>query len=356
MQIMTLKRTAALLTVGLMAGAGWRMTTALGDDRGGPPGDQPGRNDGAQGPRDRSPGPPREPESLSGTLAGFNLGPQGEPEGLLVKDGSGKILQVNFPPPVAFKVQGAVAVGDSLTLSAVPMRSAPDHPVYGLVSVTGAKGQKVDIAPPGESQGGHAEGTIKYLNYDRGGQVNGAVLISGDFVEIGRAASRLNLQVGEKLTADGPAHPMADGQQCIRADTVNGQTVDRSQDRQRGGGGQGQQQTAGRRGPPQQPRDDYGSGDRAPSDRGGGGRDRGRDANGNGPDDGPPPQRDRGDRPPPPPQNDGNGPQNDGNGPPPREGRNGPPPQDNGNGRQPDGNQPPAPGGRNAPPPPPDQQ
>ncbi len=190
MHIRTLKRTAALLTVSLMAGASWRMTTARGDDRGGPPDGQPGRYDAAQGRRDRSPGPPREPESLSGTLAGFDLGPQGEPEGLLLKNASGKILQVNFPPSAASKIQGAVAVGDSMTLSALPMRSGTDHAVYGLVSVTGAKGQKVEVAPPGEPQVGHAEGTIKYLNYDRGGQVNGAVLISGDFVEIGRSAGR----------------------------------------------------------------------------------------------------------------------------------------------------------------------
>lgn len=333
---------SGLLAVCVLAGAYIPITR--GDDRVGPPPEPRGRYDG---PQSRSPGPPRQPDSLNGTLLGFNLGPQGEPEGLLVKDIGGKILQVNFPPPVGAKVQQAVAVGDAVTLSAVPMRSVPDHPVYGLVSVTGAKGQKVDVAPPGEPQSGHAEGTIKYLNYDRGGEINGAVLISGDFVEIGPSAAQLNLQPGEKLTADGPARPMPDGQQCIRADTVNGKSVDRFQDRQ-GRGERGQRPAALRNGAPQQGPDDRGlrgrgATDRVPGDRGEGPSDRGSasrgpqaDANGNGPEDGPPPaqrggQRGRGDRPPPPPQNDRDG-------------------------RRDDGNQPPPPGGRDAPPPPPDRQ
>ncbi len=353
---------SALTALGVMCVS---PSSARADDRAAPP-----PQDRPAPPHDRLPRSDRpkarsapQPESFSGTVDAFNMGPRGEPNALLITDASGKIMQVNFPPWMALAIQQAVAVGDSVTLTAAPMRSMPDHAVYGLVSLN-AKGKSIQIPRPGDVKSGHAEGTIKQLNYDRDGRVDGAVLISGDFVEIGPAAGRLDLKVGAKLTADGPSQLLPGGQTLVRADTVNGTAVDRPPRRddgrnalvERRAGEREGERGAGDRGPgDRRPRDarfreggpgqdgadrgpgdrglgDDAPGDRSPEDRGPaerGSRDRGPRPDGQGPEDGPPP-----------PPGDDQGP--------PRRGDRTPPP--------PDDNQVPTRRGDKAPPPPPQEQ
>ena len=174
-------------------------------------------------------------DALSGTITSFNLNAHGDPDSLLIKDGSGKTLQVNFPPPVGVEVQQAAPVGDSVTVNAVPTRSMPDHPVYNLVSLKGAKGKDVHVPQPGERKTAHAEGIVKNLNYNHEGHADGVVLDSGDFILIGPETDRMKLKEGEKVAADGTTVPMPAGHSVIRASTVNGQQIQQPPPRPPGG-------------------------------------------------------------------------------------------------------------------------
>jgi len=68
------------------------------------------------------------------------------------------------------------------------------------------------------------EGVVKYLNYTRHGEVNGAVLESGDFVHLGpKGAKLVKLAIGEKLSMVGAAATMGDGHLVIEDPSeVNG--------------------------------------------------------------------------------------------------------------------------------------
>lgn len=166
----------------------------------------------------------RHPQDLTGTVQSYNLAPRGNYEGLLVKTGD-RLAQINFPPDMAAAITHAAPLGEQVKMQVIPQMSMPDHPVYDLVSITGPKGQELKLPRPGEHKVLHADAPVKHLNYDRTGQVNGAILESGDFVFIGPDAANMDLKPGQKLTADGRGAPMADGKNIINAETVNGVTV-----------------------------------------------------------------------------------------------------------------------------------
>ena len=115
----------------------------------------------------------------------------------------------------------------------------PDHKVYRLVSITTADGKTIDLATkPNEAQ---VEGTIKRLNYDRGGRVNGAILDNGELVIFDPSAnSTLKLQPGQKLTADGTTRQVSGGAAVLEAKTVNGTEVPQQRRGPGGPGGGGQ--------------------------------------------------------------------------------------------------------------------
>jgi len=189
-------------------------------------------------------------ESLSGSVESFNHSPKGPYESLLLKTG-GKLVQVNFPPHAARDVTKAIAVGDNISVMAVAEEAKGDHPVFKAQSITDAKGMKIDFpAPqpgepgkpkPGEPKGpkpkphevgkteavGRIAGKVTRLNYARHGEVNGAMLDSGDFVHLGpKASAELKLAVGQELTVEGPATLMPAGGKVIEHPTkVNGKEI-----------------------------------------------------------------------------------------------------------------------------------
>jgi len=148
--------------------------------------------------------PDKAPQTLKGAVERFNHSPEGRYEGLLLKSGD-KLVQVNFPKPLAAEVTKAVATGDQISVVGVAEEAKGDHPVYRLQKLTTAKGAEIAMERK-------IEGVVKYLNYSRHGEVNGAVLDNGNFVHLGPKGVRLvKLAIGEKLSAEGEAATMGDG-------------------------------------------------------------------------------------------------------------------------------------------------
>jgi hypothetical protein len=198
-----------------------------------------------------------ELESLSGSVEWFNHSPKGAYDSLMLKSGD-KLVQVNFPPGAAADVAKAVPVGDSIRVVAEAEEAKGDHAVFKAQSITDAKGVKMDLRglepaepgkpkpkpgkpKPGEPKGlkpkpqepeetqamERIAGKITRLNYARHGEVNGAVLESGDFVHLGpKVSQELKLAVGQELAVEGPATAMPSGGKAIEHPTkVNGKAI-----------------------------------------------------------------------------------------------------------------------------------
>lgn len=67
------------------------------------------------------------PHILKGVVERFNHSPEGRYEGLLLKSAD-KLVQVNFPKPMAAEVTKAVATGDQISVVVVAEEAKGDHP------------------------------------------------------------------------------------------------------------------------------------------------------------------------------------------------------------------------------------
>lgn len=163
---------------------------------------------------------------LQGTVQGYNYAPRGEIEGLMLKSGA-RIVQVNLPHELAAVVSQAGGVGSEVRIEAIPAMGMPDHPVYEFYAMDAGQGRRIKLPSPQDERFVHLEGSIKQLNYGRRGEVNGAVLDSGDFVHVGpAAAATMNLAIGQKITVDGIGRPMLAGpHQSIDPTAINGQLL-----------------------------------------------------------------------------------------------------------------------------------
>jgi hypothetical protein len=164
-------------------------------------------------------------QPLEGVAQAFNFGPDGNYESLVLSTADNRAIQLNFPPFAAGAVAQAIALGDKVTVSAYPRMSMPDHPVYELVTIAGPHGASITIPQPDDQKQAHVDGVVQRLNYARDGRVNGAVLESGDFVQVGPQAAALNLAPGQKLSVDGMQRPTVLGKTVIRATNVNGTAI-----------------------------------------------------------------------------------------------------------------------------------
>jgi len=165
--------------------------------------------------------PDNEPHTLKGVVERFNYSPQGCYESMLFKS-SEALVQVNFPPHMAAEMTKVVTAGDQISVVAVAERSKGDHPIYRLQKLTSAKGEEIVMLEP--KPGEHPqhknlekiEGTIKYLNYARRGEVNGVIFESGDFVHFGPHGARLvKLAMGQKLVVEYVPATTPDGHKVI---------------------------------------------------------------------------------------------------------------------------------------------
>jgi hypothetical protein len=177
--------------------------------------------------------------SLRGQLVCFNLSPKGVPEGMIVRCDGG-LVQVNFDPELAGVVTRATSEGDAVTVDAVPFADghadAP-HPLYDLVRLTPGDGGRPVVADgPGEADV-TVRGTVVRLNHARRGEVNGAILDTGDFVHLRPHGVRGvgGLRVGQELTAVGEVRPGWSGSRVIEARTANGIDIGKPPHKPHGG-------------------------------------------------------------------------------------------------------------------------
>jgi hypothetical protein len=173
---------------------------------------------------------------LTGTLANWNYGPRGAVEGILVKTADG-LVQINLPPEASQKVAAAAALGDTLAATVAveppppldPNGGAPDHAVYRGLKVV-VKGTTIELGGPGGPDQGeavHIDTTVKSLNFDRRGAVNGAILESGELLTLGGPGGmqQLTLKPGDKLSVDGTKITAPSGIKVVEPATINGKAV-----------------------------------------------------------------------------------------------------------------------------------
>ena len=160
----------------------------------------------------------------TGTVQSFNVSPKGHYEGLLLRSGD-EVLQVNFPGEWSATVAEVATLGSRITVE-IEQREThghPSHPVYELIHLDSEekRNSSLDVANgPGD---GHFSGTVERLNYALHGEVNGAILDTGDFLHVKpHGAAALALAVGMKVKGVGSSKPMVGGNRVIEADEVNG--------------------------------------------------------------------------------------------------------------------------------------
>jgi hypothetical protein len=145
-----------------------------------------------------------------GIVEAFNISPKGEYEGMLMKSG-GEVIQVNFRKEWGPQIKEAAAPGAKLAIEVEEEETHEHacHPVFRLVNLAGANGD--------------FSGKVTRLNYALHGEVNGAILDTGDFLHVKpHGATALKLKTGMKVKGTGARKPMADGHQVIEAEEVNG--------------------------------------------------------------------------------------------------------------------------------------
>lgn len=160
---------------------------------------------------------------IEGTHTHFNYSPKGGYEALILATAKGPV-QVNFERHHAGVLAAALKPGIKVSLKVAPMDDleAPEHPVYQLQTLH-VRGQALELEPQVQ-----IKGTIQRLNYTLHGEVNGALLDTGDFVHLRPHGARaLRLAPGQPLRASGQSRPLLFGpHRALEADTVNGLSLD----------------------------------------------------------------------------------------------------------------------------------
>ncbi|APP86677.1 hypothetical protein ABQZ99_001240 [Xanthomonas hortorum pv. vitians] len=147
------------------------------------------------------------PVSVTGTVERFMLNPNGEVDGLWLRDGT----QVAFAPHLSGELQAAVRRGDAVTVQGYRLGSLPVLRASSIRSTRGGR-EVVDRPPttaamppappaPAALTPLQAEGRIERLVYGPGGETNGALLSDGTLV---RMPPHLALQFGDLLRTGAP--------------------------------------------------------------------------------------------------------------------------------------------------------
>jgi hypothetical protein len=167
----------------------------------------------------------RKVEKFHGILQDFNFSPKGGVEGFLLHS-DGQTVQVNVSSEVGIAVVRGMGQNVEVTVEPEAQTARPrkgNHPVYRLVTLTGADGKPLIFAGLGDSAIVTVQGTVKRINYTRQGEANGVILDSWDFIYLKtEGMKRAGLKVGDHVTAEGPSGMMPLGQRVIEAKTVNG--------------------------------------------------------------------------------------------------------------------------------------
>ena len=162
-------------------------------------------------------------EKFHGLLQDFNLSPRGAVEGFVLHS-EGQTVQVNVTPEVGFAaVRG---IGQTVEVTVEPESFAAklgkgEHPVYRLITLTGADGKPLIQSASGKPEPITMQGVVKRINYARHGAANGVVLENGDFVHVRPdVMKRRNFKSGDPVTVEGTFVLMPLGQKAIEAKTI----------------------------------------------------------------------------------------------------------------------------------------
>jgi hypothetical protein len=167
-------------------------------------------------------------EKFHGVLQDFNFSPKGGIEGFLLRS-NGQTVQINVTSDVGFAV--VRGIGQTVEATVEPdheigKHGKGNHPVYTLVSLTGTEGKMLIHSGTGDAGMVTVQGTVKRINYARHGAANGVVLDSGDFIYLKpEGMKKVELKVGDHVSAEGTAAMMPLGQQVVEAKTVNGTSI-----------------------------------------------------------------------------------------------------------------------------------
>lgn len=167
-------------------------------------------------------------KTTSGTIISFNISPKGPYEGFLLQT-QGQISQINFDKHLSPTITASVSTGQVVTakVSEEAAHPAAVHPVFHLIDLATDQGKiKLSPTPPDPDEPYQFSGIIQALNYALHGEVNGAILDSGDFLHVKpEGAKALALVKGLKVKGSGKIKPMAGGRFVIEADHVNGTSI-----------------------------------------------------------------------------------------------------------------------------------
>jgi hypothetical protein len=155
----------------------------------------------------------------TGTVEALNVGPRGFYEGFLLKTDQG-IVQINLPKEGSFG--DFLASGDEVSVEVAAVRAHGErhHPVFRLLRLTNHTEDRRETRNADDHR---FSGRVKQLNYSLQGEVNGAILESGEFLYVEPECAReVGLALGMNVTGFGIRKPMIGSHRVIEAEEVNG--------------------------------------------------------------------------------------------------------------------------------------
>ena len=163
-----------------------------------------------------------------GIVQSFNISPKGAYEGLLFKTG-GELIQINFPQELSTEIADLASPGKEIQLEieTAEVHGRACHPVYRLIGIADSEKGSFSLKNDGH-QRRQFSGQIERLNYALHGEVNGAILNTGDFLHLKpHGAAALELKIGMQVHGTGSTKPMVGGHQVIEAEEVNGISMEK---------------------------------------------------------------------------------------------------------------------------------
>lgn len=158
-----------------------------------------------------------------GIVQSFNVSPKGNYEGFLL-DTNGERIQINFPQQWAASIAGVAAPGTPIHVEIEPreVHGHSSHPVFQLLTLSNEKKERFSLQDSIASGNAHFSGKVERLNFALHGEVNGAILDSGDFLHLKpHGAAAIDLTVGMNVKGRGLTKPMVGGHRVIEAEEVN---------------------------------------------------------------------------------------------------------------------------------------
>ncbi len=162
-------------------------------------------------------------EKFHGLLQDFNMSPRGGIEGFVLHS-DGQTVQINVTPEVGFAAVRGINQIVEVTVEPESFSGKlgkGDHPVFRLITLTGADGKPLIQAGNAKPEPITLQGVVKRINFARHGAANGVVLENGDFVHVRPdVMKRRNFKSGDPVNVEGTFVLMPLGQKAIEAKTI----------------------------------------------------------------------------------------------------------------------------------------